>query len=206
MSAAPVVLCPAQSARRVRWRNGAGWTREILSWPPSGAAGDGADAATAWDWRLSIADIESDGPFSSFPGIERECLLLRGEGVRLQIEPAEAHTLSPPSGRLRFDGGYAASATLVNGRVEVLNLMWRRDRIQASTWHRPLVGTMVVFVDPGSRWLVHVLAGHAHLGDGDTRTFLAAGDTACLGAADARARHALEGGGELFLVRLEPAA
>ena len=158
-----------------------------------------------WDWRFSIADIECDGPFSSFPGIERECLLLRGEGLRLQIEPGGASALLPPFGRWRFDGEAATSASLIDGRVEVLNLMWRRDRIRAASWHRPLVGTMVVFVDPDSRWLLHVLAGHAYVGDGEARILLSAGDTACLGASDGRTRHALDGGGEIYLVRLDPA-
>ena len=43
------------------WRNGGGVTRELLTWP----------AAQAWALRISVADIERDGPFSAFPGIER---------------------------------------------------------------------------------------------------------------------------------------
>lgn len=176
-----------------------------MSWPSTETTGGSPSAASTWDWRISIADIECDGPFSSFPGIERECLLLRGEGLRLLIEPGGAPVLLPPFGRWRFDGEATASASLIDGRVEVLNLMWRRDRIRAASWHRPLVGSMVVFVDPGSRWLVHVLAGHAHVGDGEARVLLSAGDSACLGASEARTRHALEGGGEIYLVRLDPA-
>jgi hypothetical protein len=52
----------ANEYRRVRWKNGAGWTREIVRVP------DRED----WDWRLSIAEIEQDAPFSVFPGIDRE--------------------------------------------------------------------------------------------------------------------------------------
>lgn len=200
MPAPPVTLLPSNTYRRVRWRNGAGWTREIMSWPSDGAV----DAPTSWLWRISIAEVEADGPFSSFPGVERECLLLRGEGLQLQIDTVGDRTLLPPFGRQRFGGDLATAATRIDGRVEVFNLMWRRDHIQAASWHRPLVGSMVVFVDPGSYWLLHVLAGSAHLGEGDARRTLSAGDTALLGAADVRARHALEGGGELFLVRLAP--
>ena len=57
---------PAHEYRRERWRNGHGWTREVLRMP---------EAAEDWDWRLSIAEIERDAPFSAFPGVERELVL-----------------------------------------------------------------------------------------------------------------------------------
>src|SRR5690606_10863682 len=65
-------ILPAAAYRRGRWRNGAGWTRQIHAEPS-------ADATHEWDWRLSIAEIESDAPFSSFPGVDRELVLLEGE-------------------------------------------------------------------------------------------------------------------------------
>lgn len=42
----------ANEYRRERWKNGTGWTREILRMPDQ----------TDWNWRLSIAEIERDGP------------------------------------------------------------------------------------------------------------------------------------------------
>ena len=53
-------VIPANEYRRERWRNQLGWTREICR------NGDG----NAWDWRLSIAEIEQDAAFSCFPGID----------------------------------------------------------------------------------------------------------------------------------------
>lgn len=44
-----------------RWRNGGGVTRELLSRP----------AGNSWQVRVSVADIDADGPFSPFPGVER---------------------------------------------------------------------------------------------------------------------------------------
>ncbi len=51
------------------WKNGGGVTREIVCQPP------GAGLA-AFDWRVSIATIASDGPFSLFAGIDRVITLL----------------------------------------------------------------------------------------------------------------------------------
>jgi len=195
-----VQLIPANEYRRVRWHNGAGWTREIATGPLDAVGG----VTPAWHWRLSIAEIDRDGPFSTFEGVERECMLLHGQGAALQFENAPSQLLSPPFGRLRFSGEARLSASLVDGRVEVFNLMWRRERVQASTWRRPLVGSMVVFVDPDSCWVVHVLAGQARISGGTDAPMLSMGDTAILRAGEVRTRHALEGGGELLLIRIEP--
>ena len=63
----------------VPWRNGGGLTRELLAWP------DGGD----WAVRVSVAEIEADGPFSTFPGVERWFAVLEGGGVALTIAGTE---------------------------------------------------------------------------------------------------------------------
>ena len=186
-------LIPAHEYRRERWRNGFGWTREILRSPH---AGDG------WDWRMSIAEIEQDGPFSTFPGVERELVLLHGQGVRLRFDDGEIRAVQPPHGRVRFAGERIASGELIDGPTHDFNLMWRRDRIDAELWHRPLVGSMVLFAEPGEQWAVHVLSGHAQASDGSEQTAAAMGDTLLLSAATTRARFALDGGGEVLVIRL----
>jgi uncharacterized protein len=186
-------LIPAHEYRRERWRNGLGWTREILRSPQTGED---------WDWRLSIAEIECDGPFSSFPGIERELVLLHGHGVRLRFDDGDVRDVEPPHGRVRFAGERGVSGELIDGPTHDFNLMWRRDRIDAELWHRPLVGSMVLFVEPGERWAVHVLSGHALAIDGMNRISASSGDTFLLNAASERSRYALDGGGELLIIRL----
>ena len=203
----PRVL-PAHEYRRERWRNGLGWTREILRQP------DRED----WDWRLSIAEIQGDTDFSRFPGVERILVLLHGEGLRLQFDAAEAspaaqtHTetveIEPPHGRRRFAGERGVHAQPSGDAVHVFNLMWRRDRVIAELWHRPLVGSMVLFVEPGDTWVVFLIGGRASLGDGAGHSVhLAAQDTALATAPGAqRRRYLLDGGGEALLIRVQPAA
>jgi uncharacterized protein len=194
----PSRVIPAYEYRRERWRNGAGWTREIH-----------AEAGTAdgrWDWRLSIAEIEQDAAFSTFPGIDRELVLLSGNGLELRFDDRPPVTLSPPHERCRFPGEAAVSGHLLDGTTHDFNLMWRRDAFAAQLWHRPLVGPMVIFVDPGSTWAVHLLAGAARFATDSALPPLALGDTALLRAHGGRTRHALEGGGEALLIRLDPVA
>ena len=74
------LVIPACEYRRTRWHNGRGWTREILCVPTGSSVPAGPDAAVAgdqaWDLRLSIAEVEAAAAYSSFPGIEREQVLL----------------------------------------------------------------------------------------------------------------------------------
>ncbi len=192
-------LIPAHEYRRERWRNGFGWTREILRLPDSTT-----DTGDAWDWRMSIAEIEQDGPFSIFPGVERELILLHGNGLRLRFDDDAVHAIEPPHGRLRFAGERIAFGELIDGPTHDFNLMWRRDRIDAELWHRPLVGLMVLFVEPGEQWAVHVLSGHAQASDSVDRATAAMGDTFLFSATTTRARFALDGGGEVLVIRLRP--
>lgn len=192
----PAVHLPANGYRRQRWRNGAGWTREILVAAASGGAG--------WDWRLSIAEIEADGPYSVFPGVEREQVLLSGSGLTLDFGEGDERVLAPPHGRQRFPGDLPVAARLASGRAEVFNLMWQPARVAAQLWYRPLVGSMLLFVEPGATWAVHVVAGRAGLGGEDARMVLEAGDTALLGGGPGvRGRQLLEGAGELILIRVD---
>ena len=188
-------VIPANEYRRVRWRNGQGWTREIHI---EGGAED-------WRWRLSIAEIEHDAAFSLFPGVERELMLLSGNGLRLRFDDGECVELNPPHDRHRFAGERPLTGELVDGITHDFNLMWRRDRTRAETWHRPLVGPMVIFVDPGSTWVVHLVAGQARFDATSGLPALEAGDTALLEAGDDRRRYVLDGGGEALLIRLDPA-
>jgi environmental stress-induced protein Ves len=186
-------VIPANEYRRVRWKNGLGWTREIVRVP------DRDD----WEWRLSIAEIERDAGFSAFPGIDRELVLLSGNGLRIVFDDGEACTLLPPHDQLRFAGEREARGELVDGTTHDFNLMWRRDRLDARLWRRPLVGPMLLFAEPGTTWAVHLLSGRAEFADGSDLPLLEAGDSAVLEAGDDRMRHVLEGGGELLLAKLQ---
>ncbi|BDU17657.1 HutD/Ves family protein [Lysobacter auxotrophicus] len=192
-------VMPANEYRRERWRNQMGWTREIHA-----GRLDDATPDAPWDWRLSIAEIERDSEFSAFPGIDRELVLLSGNGVRLRFDDGESHELHPPHDRLRFAGERKVTGELLDGPTHDFNLMWRRDRVRAALWHRPLVGPMVLFADPGTTWVAHLIAGQAQFADDSGLPPMSSGDTAFFEAGSERLRHVIDGGGELLLIRIEP--
>lgn len=102
------------------WRNGAGVTREV-------AVGPEGAGSEAFDWRISLAEVERDAPFSAFPGIDRCIVLLRGAGMRLRSEGgALDHRLDQPLMPFHFSGDTPLSATLVDGASSDFNVMTRR--------------------------------------------------------------------------------
>lgn len=110
----------------VPWKNGGGTTREITCWPAD------SDMET-FDWRISVARIDRDGPFSAFDGIDRVITLLDGAGVRLGGVRLGGvhHTLSQPLTPYPFDGAAPVYGELIDGPCEDLNTMSRRGRIDA---------------------------------------------------------------------------
>ncbi|RZU02237.1 HutD family protein [Rivibacter subsaxonicus] len=101
------------------WRNGGGSTRELLAWPN----------AERWALRLSVAEIERDGPFSSFHGIDRWFAVIDGAGVELRFGSADRiRSVRRGDEVLQFDGGIAPACRLLDGPTQDLNLMLARGR------------------------------------------------------------------------------
>jgi environmental stress-induced protein Ves len=190
-------LIPANEYRRERWRNGLGWTREITRSP--------ADSTDDWTWRLSIAEIETDCPFSTFPGCDRELMLLAGNGIRLDFDDGSSQSIEPPHGRVAFAGERGVQCHLLDGPTTDFNVIVRRDRCAMQVYHRPLVGSMVFFAETGVTWAIHLIAGRASIKRGQEAITLGVGDTAFIdaGAGEAHERSILDGGGDAILVRLQ---
>lgn len=109
----------------VPWKNGGGVTREIVCQPP----GAGLDR---FDWRVSIAHIASDGPFSAFAGVDRVITLLEGEGVRLSgTDGSFEHRLDTPLAPFAFAGETPVLGTLLVGDCHDFNVMTRRAACRA---------------------------------------------------------------------------
>lgn len=190
-----------RDCQRTRWKNDGGWTTEIARHDAGGGDND------SFDWRVSIAEIERNGPFSTFPGIERDLLLLEGGGIELDIGNAAPRRLSQRFERVHFDGEAPVQCRLLAGPTRDFNVMARRERWRAEVVARPLVGPMVIFPDAGTSWLVHVLAGHAEARAGAERVTLAGGDSLRIEFhARSDSRVVVDGGGELVLVKFEPVA
>ena len=126
------MLIPFAGLSPVPWKNGAGSTTEIAVFPQDAGFTD-------FDWRVSLATIGADGPFSVFPGVDRTLALVEGHGVTLDIdgEPALVSAADPV---VSFEGDARVSAKLNRGTTTDFNAMTRTDRCYHSFGRRRLDG------------------------------------------------------------------
>lgn len=109
----PIIVRAADTPAQP-WRNGGGRTRELLTRPAG---------AREWALRISLAEVDRDGPFSAFPGIERWFSVIDGAGVRLSLQGRQ-HELPPGHAPLRFSGDDPVFCSLIDGATSDLNLMY----------------------------------------------------------------------------------
>jgi len=106
-----------------RWRNGGGVTYEITR-------RDHPVDPDRFAWRVSIAEVRSEGPFSAFAGYQRLISVIEGQGMEL-TGLSEAPTLLEPGHILSFDGFAAVSGRLPRGPVKDLNVIFDPRLCQA---------------------------------------------------------------------------
>jgi environmental stress-induced protein Ves len=132
--------------RVTKWQNGAGETREIASAAVSvGAASRGAESTEAASrtavsvgaaprvpasaglgapphWRISMATVTQDAPFSRFPGVVRILGVVDGAGIELTVA-GRSQLIGVGDEPAVFPGDVPASARPIDGPVFDLNLM-----------------------------------------------------------------------------------
>lgn len=113
----------ASECRTTAWKNGGGSTTE-LAVGPSGASLDD------FDWRVSMARVASDGPFSVFAGIDRTLAVVKGYGLSLSVGDAAPVVLDANSEPIHFSGDTPTSARLLAAEIIDLNVMTRRGRLE----------------------------------------------------------------------------
>jgi environmental stress-induced protein Ves len=127
----------ARDCPSMPWKNGLGMTREIAVQPS-------VDGAESFLWRVSIAEVNSAAPFSSFPGIDRHIVLLDGAGFTMTLNDDVQHQLTTPFAPFAFAGEAKVVVTLANGPTRDFNLMVQRAHA---------LGEVMVWREPG--WQPH---------------------------------------------------
>lgn len=155
--------------QRMPWKNGGGTTSEI--WKAS--APDGRML-----WRLSIAEVASDGPFSAFPGIDRWIMLIEGKGMELSIAGQGTHRVERAFEPLAFSGDASTECRLIAGPIRDFNLMVARDHARGDLQVIGLAAGETRTLDHGLAAL-HVLDGAVEL----EGSLLAVGDSWIAGSA-----------------------
>ena len=129
-------ILKASDGVQTPWRNGGGVTREVAAWPPGTGAAD-------FDWRISIATVSRGGPFSAFPGVDRELAVLEGV-LRLSIHGRDAVSVGPQSPSVHFPGDVPTSGEPQDGPVMDLNVMTRRGKFSSRMTRLAIEGRCAV--------------------------------------------------------------
>lgn len=117
---------------RMPWKNGGGETREIAIFPP-------AASLDTLDWRVSMAVVAQDGPFSSFPSIDRTLCVIEGKGMELDFGAGGGtQSVTPTTAPFEFAADKPLHARLIEGAITDLNVMTHRERYRQSVRRLPL--------------------------------------------------------------------
>lgn len=175
--------------RRMPWANGGGITHEVAGSPPGSGLSD-------FDWRISVAEVATSGPFSTFAGVDRVIVLVEGAGMTLHVD-GRPHQLAPHSPFV-FDGAGETTCE-VAGRTLDLNIMTRRGRAQAAVEVLPPATDHLVTAG-GGELIVMTLAGNVCVA-------APGGEEIALGALDGlrwtgSSPIAVSGGGTVAVVRI----
>jgi len=152
--------------QRMPWKNGGGTTTEI--WKAASPAGEML-------WRLSIADVASDGPFSEFPGIDRWIMVISGKGMELTIDGLGTKRLDRPFEPLFFPGDAKTDCRLIDGSIRDFNFMIARSFGEGTLQVLQLTAGMAAPLGENTA-AVYVLAGSVEIESNDIRQ-LTTGDT-----------------------------
>ena len=116
----------ARFGKVVPWGNGLGSSREVEAEFEHGLA---AVAGPVLSWRLATTTIANSCPFSHYLGYDRTIILLHGNGFELNWGQREAKTIDRFGQMIDFPGDPATICRLLDGPVDVLNVMAMRSRI-----------------------------------------------------------------------------
>ena len=125
------------------WANGRGTSYEIAS--------DRIESGE-WTWRLAMAPVNEDGPFSRIECVNRFLAVVDGAGMLLSVDRKKLPCL--PMQVVRFRGDAITDATLTDGPIMDINLMVRRKEADGEmaivSEAGPLNGASIVVAIGGS--------------------------------------------------------
>ncbi|MCS0500956.1 HutD/Ves family protein [Ancylobacter mangrovi] len=176
------------------WKNGGGVTQDVLLLPEGATQED-------FDIRLSLAPIVAEGPFSSFPGVDRHITLLTRERLSLVFgsETRELNRLEP----LYFDSVQQPRSLLPDGAVRVFNVMTRRGRWNAQVMPASGATEPLLAAPDGGLLVLHAVSGTWQVGHALGSVVVRPGET-LVSSEEATLRASCEPAGEAVVAFLAP--
>jgi len=126
---ASMVILRSGDFTKIPWKNGLGVSQVIASDPPSA----GYDTV---NWQVGTTEFGFDCPFSSLPGMDRQFMVLSGDGVELHCIDVVSgldvrHAVDRPFVPVAFSGDCQTTCRMLGEPVQVFNVMTRRGKATA---------------------------------------------------------------------------
>lgn len=104
------------------WKNGGGTTTEIATEPENAKGHD-------YLWRVSIADVARDGPFSRFPGFDRVSMMISGNGLVLDAGANGTVSLETLFQPAAYSGDWMVDGRLTDGPIGNFNVIYNPSKV-----------------------------------------------------------------------------
>lgn len=118
-----IQLLKFEDYREMPWKNGQGSTIEL--------ARDAGQDLQQFLWRISMADVRHDGPFSFFPARQRMLSVLDGEGIVLTFAHTAVQQKLTAESVYAFSGEWAVQSKLIAGPIRDFNLIYSTEHFHA---------------------------------------------------------------------------
>ena len=189
----------AADYRAMRWANGLGVTTELAREPRD---------EDRYRWRISIATVDRDGPFSDFPGYDRIITTLKGDGMTLSF--GDAHppvTISRSLEPVPFSGDWKTDCRLLCGVVTDFNVISDRASGRSEVTVLRAAGGSHPCPLSGGAQLIYAAEGEVLCHHGNGAILLSQGESLIRhrGEGDVSVEVAPEGGVLLIDLELPPA-
>ncbi len=112
-------IIPSEEFKTVPWKNGKGITKELYV-KQEKERGD-------FIFRLSIAGVTENGPFSDFSGYNRVLMMLEGNGIRLEHSDGSINEINSYSDMAIFSGDLKTEAVLKEGPIKDFNVFTLKE-------------------------------------------------------------------------------
>lgn len=104
--------------KTVPWKNGKGMTKELFVKFEQGRS--------EYAFRISIAGVTENGPFSDFSGYDRILMMLEGNGITLEHSDGTVNEIKNYADMAVFSGDLKTEAMLKDGPIKDFNVMTLR--------------------------------------------------------------------------------
>jgi environmental stress-induced protein Ves len=152
-----------------RWRNGMGVSWEI--------AASREEGASDFSWRLAMARIDADVPFSIYPGMDRVFMQLHGQGLDLEFEGGRVIQVHQSFVPHSFSCDVPLECKLLDGPCMDLNLFTQRGGFRSEVDVVQVAGEQQLSLRSATT-VFFCLQGACHLSVDGASIELAEGDAA----------------------------